>query len=69
MVSESMTVDGFFDAETMGQWVYPYLSEERDRRIREITLAADAGSATGLKLVESQPLSQGVVLLCYEPAR
>ena len=42
VVSESVAVDGIFDAETMGQWAAPYYSEERDEIIRSIVLAADA---------------------------
>ena len=42
IVSESVTVDGVFDAETMGQWATPSYSEERDEFIRSIVLAADA---------------------------
>ena len=37
-----MTVDGIFDAETMGQWAAPYYSEERDEVIRKTILASDA---------------------------
>src|SRR5512138_3140979 len=42
VVSESMTIDGIFDAETMGQWAAPYYSDERDAFIRELILASDA---------------------------
>jgi len=42
VVSESVTVDGVFDAETMGQWVTPYQSDERNECIRETFLASDA---------------------------
>ncbi len=42
IVSEGVTVNGIFDAETMGQWAAPYYSEERDELVREIVLAADA---------------------------
>ena len=42
VVSESVTVDGVFDAETMGQWAQPYASDERDELVRGIVLAADA---------------------------
>ena len=42
IVSESVTVDGVFDAETMGQWAAPSYSEERDEFVRSIVLAADA---------------------------
>ena len=42
IVSESVTVDGIFDAETMGQWAAPYYSEERDEIVRELVLGSDA---------------------------
>ncbi len=42
IVSEGVTMDGIFDAETMGQWAAPYYSEERDELVRGIVLAADA---------------------------
>lgn len=42
VVSESVTVDGIFDAETMGQWAHPYYSEERDAIVRGLVLASDA---------------------------
>lgn len=42
IVSESIAVDGVFDAETMGQWAAPYYSGERDEIVRGIVLAADA---------------------------
>jgi dihydrofolate reductase len=42
VVSESVTLDGVFDAQTMGQWAYPYYSDERDEFVREIVLGADA---------------------------
>src|SRR5512144_3007661 len=42
IVSEGVTVDGIFDAETMGQWAAPSYSEERDEVIRGFVLAADA---------------------------
>jgi dihydrofolate reductase len=41
VVSESVTVDGIFDAETMGKCAAPYYSEERDEFIRGIVLASD----------------------------
>jgi dihydrofolate reductase len=37
-----VTVDGIFDAETMGQWAAPYYSDERDEYVRETVLASDA---------------------------
>jgi dihydrofolate reductase len=42
VVSESVTVDGIFDAETMGKWAVPYYSEEREEIIRGMVLASDA---------------------------
>jgi dihydrofolate reductase len=42
IVSEGMTVDGIFNAETMGQWAAPFYSEERDAFIRGTILASDA---------------------------
>jgi len=42
IVSEGVTVDGVFEAETMGQWAAPYYSDERDEVIRGPVLAADA---------------------------
>jgi len=42
VVSESMTLDGVFDAYTMGQWVTPFDSEERNKFIQDTILAADA---------------------------
>ena len=42
IASESITVDGVFDAETMGQWAVPYYSEEREQIIRGLVLGSDA---------------------------
>ena len=42
VVSEGVTLDGVFDAETMGQWVTPFQSDERNACVRESILAADA---------------------------
>ena len=42
IVSESITVDGAFDAETMGQWAVPYYSEEREEIVRGLVLGSDA---------------------------
>jgi len=41
VVSESVTVDGVFDAYTMHQWVTPYDSDERNEYIQETVLASD----------------------------
>lgn len=41
VVSEGVTVDGIFDAETMGQWAAPYYSDERDQFVRKTVLASD----------------------------
>jgi dihydrofolate reductase len=42
IVSEWMTLDGVFDADTMKQWFEPYHSEGRAECIREGILASDA---------------------------
>ena len=42
VVSEAVTVDGIFDAETMGQWAQPYTSDEKDKHIQELVEVADA---------------------------
>jgi dihydrofolate reductase len=42
IVSESVSLDGIFDAETMGQWAVPFYSEERDEFVRNIVLGSDA---------------------------
>lgn len=42
VVSEWVTLDGVFDADTMDQWFIPYHSEERGEYIREGILACDA---------------------------
>src|SRR5689334_6227362 len=42
VVSEGVTLDGVFEAETMGQWAAPYYGEERDEFVRGQVLAADA---------------------------
>src|SRR5215212_9908814 len=42
IVSEGISVDGVFDAETMGQWAAPSFSEERDELVRGLVLASDA---------------------------
>ena len=34
IVSESVSVDGVFDAQTMGQWAVPYYSKEREEIIK-----------------------------------
>jgi len=41
IVSEGVSVDGVFDAETMGQWAAPSFSEERDELVRGLVLASD----------------------------
>ena len=41
IVSEGVSLDGIFDAETMGQWAAPYYSDERDEVIRKTILASD----------------------------
>src|SRR5215212_1558615 len=42
IVSEGMTVDGIFEAETMGKWAQPTYSDERDEVIRKLVLASDS---------------------------
>ena len=42
VVSAWMTLDGVFDADTMGQWVMPYDSDDRQQWIKEAILASDA---------------------------
>jgi len=42
IVSEGVSLDGVFDAQTMGQWAAPFYSEERDEIIRELVRASDA---------------------------
>ena len=42
VVSEGVSLDGVFEAETMGQWAAPFFSEEREEFVRESVLAADA---------------------------
>ncbi len=42
VVSEGVSLDGVFDAQTMGQWAQPYYSGERDEFVRGLVLASDA---------------------------
>jgi dihydrofolate reductase len=42
VVSEWMTLDGVFDADTMGQWFRPYDSDDRQEWIKEAIFASDA---------------------------
>ncbi|HEY8915981.1 MAG TPA: hypothetical protein VIM87_06060, partial [Chitinophaga sp.] len=42
VVSTWMSLDGIFDAETMGQWFNPYDSESRQTYIRDGILGSDA---------------------------
>jgi len=42
VVSESVSLDGVFEAETMGQWAVPSYSEEREELVRNIVLGSDA---------------------------
>ena len=42
IVSASVSLDGVFEAETMGKWAVPFYSEERDEFIRGNILASDA---------------------------
>jgi dihydrofolate reductase len=41
-VSEWVTLDGIFDADTMPEWFEPYESDERQRYIRDVVHSADA---------------------------
>jgi dihydrofolate reductase len=41
IVSEGISLDGVFDAQTMGQWAVPYYSEEREEFVRAAILSAD----------------------------
>src|ERR1044071_4497288 len=42
VVSEDVSLDGVFDAQTMGKWAQPFSSEEKDEFVRNGILAADA---------------------------
>ena len=42
VVSEWVTLDGVFDADTMDQWFNPYHSDDRAEYIQETILASDA---------------------------
>ncbi len=42
VVSEGVSLDGVFEAQTMGHWAQPYHSDERDEVVRNSVLAADA---------------------------
>ncbi|HVO71806.1 MAG TPA: dihydrofolate reductase family protein [Aggregatilineaceae bacterium] len=42
VVSETVSLDGVFDAETMGQWALPYYSDEKDSYVQETVEASDA---------------------------
>jgi dihydrofolate reductase len=42
VVSEGISLDGVFDAQTMGQWAHPFFSEERDDFVRQTILDTDA---------------------------
>jgi dihydrofolate reductase len=42
IVSEWLTLDGVFDADTMPEWFHPYNTEERQQHITEMVLASDA---------------------------
>jgi len=41
VVSEGVSLDGVFEAETMGKWAVPHYSEERDEFVRGSVLASD----------------------------
>ena len=42
IVSEWVSLDGVFDADTMAQWFHPYDSKDRQARITALVLASDA---------------------------
>ncbi len=42
VVSEGVSLDGVFEAQTMGKWAQPYFSNERDEIVRKSVLASDA---------------------------
>lgn len=42
VVSEWVSLDGVFDADTMQQWFHPYDSKDRQERITKLVLASDA---------------------------
>jgi dihydrofolate reductase len=42
VVSEWVSLDGVFDADTMKQWFHPYDSKDRQAHITEMVLASDA---------------------------
>jgi dihydrofolate reductase len=42
VVSEGVSLDGVFDAQTMGQWAALYYSDEKDEYVRGAVLASDA---------------------------
>lgn len=42
VVSEGISLDGVFDAQTMGKWAYPFSSEEIHEFVRQSVLSADA---------------------------
>lgn len=42
VVSEWVSLDGVFDADTMPQWFLPYQSKDRQKHITEMVLASDA---------------------------
>ena len=42
VVSEWISLDGVFDADTMKEWFHPYNSKDRQERITALVLASDA---------------------------
>ncbi len=42
IVSEGVSLDGVFDAQTMGEWAQPFASDEKNESVRELILASDA---------------------------
>jgi dihydrofolate reductase len=51
IVSEWLSLDGVFDAETMGQWWFPYDSEQRVAHIQGV-IGAAAGFVLGRRTYE-----------------
>ncbi len=61
VVSEWMTLDGVFDADTMDKWWIPYDSVERQEYIKDVM------RMTRLKLVSTRTYPSGVMALAYQP--
>jgi hypothetical protein len=51
VVSEWVTLDGVFDADTMAQWFDPYHSDDRAEYIQERILTSDKpGAGSGVRI-------------------